>query len=162
MKTLRIYLDTSVINFLFADDAPEKRDNTIEFFNRFVLRKHFESFVSPVVIDEINKTRDLGKRNNLLEVLKTHPIAVLALQPRKEIIDLAEYYIRYKLFPPKKFEDALHVAVCTVHEVDVLVSWNFEHLANINKERKIAALNQGAGYYYPLRITTPLEVMSYD
>ncbi len=28
MKKLRIYLDTSVINFLFADDAPEKRDAT--------------------------------------------------------------------------------------------------------------------------------------
>jgi hypothetical protein len=25
MKRLRIYLDTSVINFLYADDAPEKR-----------------------------------------------------------------------------------------------------------------------------------------
>ena len=32
MKKLRIYLDTSVINFLFADDAPEKRDATVEFF----------------------------------------------------------------------------------------------------------------------------------
>ena len=29
MKKLRIYLDTSVISFLFADDAPEKRDITL-------------------------------------------------------------------------------------------------------------------------------------
>jgi len=36
MKKLRIYLDTSVINFLFADDAPEKRDLTAEFFKRVV------------------------------------------------------------------------------------------------------------------------------
>ena len=32
MKKLKIYLDTSVINFLFADDSPEKQDITIEFF----------------------------------------------------------------------------------------------------------------------------------
>jgi len=27
-----IYLDTSVINFLFADDAPEKKEITMDFF----------------------------------------------------------------------------------------------------------------------------------
>ena len=36
MKKLRIYLDTSVISFMFADDAPEKRDVTREFFERVV------------------------------------------------------------------------------------------------------------------------------
>jgi len=49
-----------------------------------------------------------------------------------------------------------------VHSVDVLISWNFEHLANINKERRILAVNQELGYYYPMRITTPLEVMGIE
>ena len=42
MKKLKIYLDTSVINFLFADDAPEKRDITIEFFEHYVKTKFYE------------------------------------------------------------------------------------------------------------------------
>ncbi|HPZ10241.1 MAG TPA: hypothetical protein PL110_19280 [Candidatus Eremiobacteraeota bacterium] len=32
MRKLKLYLDTSVINFLFADDAPEKQRVTQEFF----------------------------------------------------------------------------------------------------------------------------------
>ena len=67
---------------------------------------------------------------------------------------------RGAVIPRKKFDDALHIAVCTVHDVDVLVSWNFEHLANVNKERRVLRVNQANGYYHPLRITTPLEVMS--
>ena len=33
MERLRVYLDTSVINFLFADDAPEQQDTTRVFFD---------------------------------------------------------------------------------------------------------------------------------
>jgi len=52
MKKLRIYLDTSVINFLFADDAPEKRDITRKFFEKQIA--DYDVFVSAVVMDEIN------------------------------------------------------------------------------------------------------------
>ena len=30
---------------------------------------------------------------------------------------------------------------------------------NVNKERRVLAVNHEKGYFYPLRITTPLEVM---
>ena len=36
MKKLKIYLDTSVINFLFADDVPEFRKITEDFFENYV------------------------------------------------------------------------------------------------------------------------------
>ena len=35
-KKLKVYLDTSVINFLFADDAPEKKEVTIDFFENYL------------------------------------------------------------------------------------------------------------------------------
>jgi hypothetical protein len=53
------YLDTSVINFLFADDAPEKQEITIDFFDHYVLPQVYEVYVSAVVIDEISRTRDI-------------------------------------------------------------------------------------------------------
>jgi NAD(P)-dependent dehydrogenase (short-subunit alcohol dehydrogenase family) len=67
-------------------------------------------------------------------------------------------YVEQGIIPVKKNDDALHLAICTIHDIDVLVSWNFEHLANVNKERQVLALNHQKGYFYPLRITTPLEV----
>jgi hypothetical protein len=42
--------------------------------------------------------------------------------------------------------------------MDILLSWNFQHLANINKEQKIIILNKTLGYNYPFRMGNPLEV----
>jgi len=43
--------------------------------------------------------------------------------------------------------------------MDVLLSWNFKHLANVNREEKIHMVNMEAGYRYPLRLLSPLEVV---
>jgi len=32
MRTPRIYIETSVFNFYFTDDAPERRENTLRLF----------------------------------------------------------------------------------------------------------------------------------
>ena len=82
------------------------------------------------------------------------------MQPEDALLTLAEAYVREGAIPLKKYDDALHVAISTVRGMDVLVSWNFEHLANVNKERRISAVNEANGYFRLLRITTPLEVMS--
>jgi len=49
---LKLYLETSVWNFLFADDAPEKRDITKAFFLE-VEAGRYDIFVSEVVMAEI-------------------------------------------------------------------------------------------------------------
>jgi hypothetical protein len=46
--------------------------------------------------------------------------------------------------------------------MDVLLSWNYGHLANVNKERKVSGINIQEGYSKPLRIVTPLEVLYYE
>ena len=48
----------------------------------------------------------------------------------------------------------------TIYEMDVLLSWNFRHLANLKRERKVLSLNIQEGYMKVLRIVTPMEVMS--
>lgn len=62
MKKLKIYLDTSIINFLFADDAPEKKEITLSFFTLFVATGIYETFVSRFVIEEILKTDKVEKK----------------------------------------------------------------------------------------------------
>ncbi len=37
MNKLQIYLDTSIINFLFADDAPDFKRVTVEFFEKYAV-----------------------------------------------------------------------------------------------------------------------------
>jgi hypothetical protein len=50
MKKLRLYLDTSIINFIFADDAPEKKTITKDFFENYVKQGVFDVFISDVVM----------------------------------------------------------------------------------------------------------------
>lgn len=56
--TMRIYLETSVINFLFNKDAPEKMKSTQEFFN---LIDEYEVFISDIVLLEMNKLQNRRK-----------------------------------------------------------------------------------------------------
>lgn len=55
----------------------------------------------------------------------------------------------------------MHVAIATVHEMDALVSWNFKHLVNVNKERLFHAANIESGYSKLLRFISPEEAI-YD
>lgn len=158
MRKLRIYLDTSVINFLFADDAPEKRAATWAFFDRAKLQG-ITLLVSQVVIDEILRTPDGEKRKSLMDVASERNLYPLPMEPADEIGRLSRAYLESGALPAREVDDALHVAVCTVHMVDVLVSWNFKHLANVGRERRIMAVNETCGYVYPLRSVSPEGVL---
>lgn len=54
--------------------------------------------------------------------------------------------------------DALHIALATLARVDVLVSWNFKHVVNVNKIRIYNGVNWEMGYT-PIEIRTPKEVI---
>lgn len=112
MAKTTVYLDTSVINFLFADDAPEKREITIDFFDNFVKLGVYDTFVTEYVIAEINQTGSEIERAKLLKVIEDFPIELLSVEKAEEIGMLAQTYLDNGIMPPKKLFDALHVAVC--------------------------------------------------
>jgi hypothetical protein len=117
-------------------------------------------FVSVVVIDEISRTKDDHKRERLLATLWKYDLKIASIEERiDEIEALAKCYIEKGIIPEKKMEDALHIEICTVFEMDVLLSWNYKHLANVNKERLILSANLLEGYSKQFRMATPMEVM---
>ena len=162
-RRLKLYLDTSVPNFLFADDSPEKMEVTIDLFNNFLKPSIYLAYISPVVIAEIEETKDFNKKAKLLNVLKEYPIILLdyAELEEKEIQELAEKYIKKNIIPEKKLADAFHIAISVIKGIDYLVSWNYKHLANINKENRIKLVNLELGYRHDLRIITPFELVDY-
>jgi predicted nucleic acid-binding protein len=160
MRKLRVYLDTSIINFLFADDALESKTATTAFFEDYVGPGVYDVFISPVVVDEIVRTPDKARRNKLMGAIEDYALDVLEISDQTiEIQPLAQAYIDARIIPKRKLEDALHIAIATVNETDVFLSWNYRHLANVNKEMLVRAVNLQAGYTKPMRMTTPLEVM---
>jgi len=87
-QRLKIYLDTSVPNFLFADDSPEKMEVTLDLFSNFIKNSIYRSFISPVVIAEIDETRDNVKRSKLLNIFKEYPFEVLDYSIGNWVIDM--------------------------------------------------------------------------
>ncbi len=158
MRKLKLYLDTSVWNFFFADDAPRERDVTKDFFD-LIQRGYYEVYISEVVLDEIRDAPETKKNQLLGLVEKCNPIE---LEVTSEVKDLAVKYIEKKIVPEKKENDALHVAIAAVNEVDALVSWNYHHLANLRKAELFNGANLEEGYLKRIEIVTPMEVSSYE
>ena len=158
---ISIYLDTSVINFLFADDAPEKKEVTVDFFNNFIKTGIYQTNISLFVIEEILQTKDESKKESLLKVITDYNINIIEPENIMGIDELADLYITNSVIPEKKRFDALHIACSVIHHIDYLVSWNYKHLANINRERKIISVNLANNYLNAIRIITPLELIDY-
>jgi hypothetical protein len=165
VKKLKVYLDTSIISFLKAEDSPDYRRDTELFFETIVFTEKIDTYVSRIVFQEINNTNDLKRRKELLDIFIKHPnIKTLVAEENnvEEINILVKSYLDNEIIPRKNIADAFHVAYSTVFEMDILLSWNFKHLANINKEQKILIVNKLNGYNYPFRMASPLEVLSYE
>lgn len=159
MRKLKIYLDTSIISFVYADDAPEKQSITVEFFSEYVNK--YDVSISSLVVAEIESTKDLELRRKLLDVIEEYDIKVLTIKVEDEdiVYSLARKYIKEKVIPSGKFEDALHIAICVYYRFDILLSWNFRHLANIKKQIQVNSINIKAGYSKELFLFNPMEVI---
>lgn len=89
------------------------------------------------------------------ELINTDPELVAA---DDETDILAKSYIYEGVVTEKFFEDAQHIAIATVYKVDVLVSWNFRHIVNLNKIKLYNSVNLKNGYQ-TLEIRTPREIL---
>lgn len=158
MRKLKLYLETSVWNFIFADDAPEKRDMTKMFFAS-IKENLYEIFVSEVVIREINDAPE-SKRMALFDLVNEY--APVELETTEEANELTEIYMNRGIVPQDKRDDAFHVAIATASEMDALITWNYQHLANLRKSELFNAVNLERGYTKRLEIVTPMEVSRYE
>ncbi len=154
MKKLSLYLETSVWNFYFADDAPEKRETTIRFFNQ-IKKGAYEIFISDTVIEEIGNASEEEKRRLFGLLGEYHPKNIPIIP---EMLNLAGKYLSENALPRKAYKDAIHAAVATVYELDALISWNLKHLSNLRRMEKINGINLKQGFAKKLELITPMEV----
>jgi hypothetical protein len=81
------------------------------------------------------------------------------LQLDAEARELAEGYIAAAVLTPRMRADAQHTAIATVGRVDVLVSWNFKHIVNLQRIQGYNSVNLRKGYPM-IEIRTPREMLS--
>ena len=158
MSGSTIYVETSVWSYAFAEDAPESRDATLAFFEQ-ARAGRFEVFVSEVVLAEIGRA-PRPRRSRLRDLIEQ--IDPLNLRLSREADRLARRFVELNAVPSSKIEDAQHVAIAVVNELDVLVSWNYRHLVNVRRREAFRHVSAMSGYYKPLLLAAPPEVIHED
>ena len=148
----RIYLDTSVFGGVFDDEF--SRPSRILF-------DQFRSGLYVLVTSAVVQQELIGAPQAVTDLFDE-------IVPFAEIVDVSEQalklrnaYLEAKIVPPRYAEDALHVALASVSECKILVSWNFKHIVHFDKISLYNAVNVLNGYD-AISIFSPQEVIAYE
>ena len=77
-----------------------------------------------------------------------------------EARELANRYIAENVVGKSSLDDCRHIALATIHRVDVLASWNFKHIVNLTRIRGYNAVNLKNGYP-TIEIRNPKELIDH-
>lgn len=151
--TQRFYFDTSVFGGVYDVEFDEA---SIQLFEKVRLGQVICVY-SDLTEGEVfsateyvrNFFRELPKEN--LEVVKV----------TNEAINLARAYIEENVVGKTSYDDCVHIALATIHKVDILVSWNFKHIVNIYRIRGYNSVNIRSGYP-TLEIRSPKDIINYE
>lgn len=154
MKKIKYYLDTTVFNFVFAESDTEKKEITLKFFKDLPLIAD-GVYISDEVVREISRASE--PRKSQLEGLIRDANPFL-LEIDLETEELAERYISEGIIPEKYRSDAIHIAAAVINGIDVIVSWNFEHIVKLKTRVMVDGVNKLLGYH-EIQICSPEEVV---
>ncbi len=149
MKKPRIYIDTSVIGGCFDAEFSRWSNSLLKDFAAGT----FMPIVSDVVAAEIQDAPEAVRQEYDHLTRGGHELILVT----EEVVELADAYQRKGILTPKFYDDCLHIALASVAEADLLVSWNFRHIVHFDKIRLFNAVNLELGYK-PLQIYSPREV----
>jgi hypothetical protein len=148
---IRIYTDTSVLGGCEDEEFAEHSVRLMECF----VKGERVLVLSTLTVQEL-AAAPAGVRSRLAAVPERH---IETLQLDAEAKELADAYVGAGVLPAKMRADAQHIAIATVGRVDVLVSWNFKHIVNLQRIHGYNSVNLLRGYPM-IEIRTPREVLS--
>jgi len=149
----KIYIDNSVLGDYFDQ---EFLSPTRMFFARIQQK---ECLVHISEISELELLDAPQYVKNLKDDIPHECFLALALVEEAE--ELAETYINENILGQASANDSYHIAIATVNRIDVLISWNFKHIVNLDKIRLFNSVNLKMGFP-EIDIRTPREMISYE
>jgi predicted nucleic acid-binding protein len=153
MKLQKIYLDTSVIGGCFDAEFALWSNGLIS----DIANGLFAAATSDIVSAELFYAPGEVKEK-YQKFMQFHP-DILEVNSNVEM--LTDAYIGHRILSEKFKNDMLHIALASVHNIDILVSWNFKHIVHYDKIAKFNAVNLEFGFRQ-LMILSPREVTTYD
>ena len=146
----RIYLDTSVFGGYY--------DTEFELWTKILFDK-IKSGDYIVLFSKLTNAELAPAPKRVKDLVKLIPkdsIEILEISDESKI--LAEIYIKESVVGKTRLADCIHIALATLNNADILVSWNFKHIVNINRIRGYNSVNYKFGHKI-LEIRTPREIV---
>jgi hypothetical protein len=146
-----VYADTSVIGGCFDVEFKEWS---------VALFEEFKTGTKNIIVSDLVQWELTKAHSDIQTLLNEVP-----LQYRRDLVTtdeakkLADVYIQEGALTYKSYHDALHIALATLNHADVLASWNFKHIVNLNRIRLFNSINQHLGHRI-IEIRTPREILN--
>ena len=153
----KLFIETTVFNFYFEGKQGQKQKDSIRLFEEIANGK-YETFTSHTVIDELIKASG-EKSEKTLSLIKKYIKKVIV--PSAEARLLAKKYVAKGIIPEKQMDDALHIAIATVNNLDFVISYNLGHIVKTKTMIGSGLANLREGYRQ-IGLSTPTEVLEYD
>lgn len=147
---MKLYIDTSVFGGFFETEFQLWTCKLVD----QIFDGEFTAVVSDITLAEL-ETAPKNVRDLADKIISENAEFVTAGQLDK---DLAEKYLKEKIVTTKFRSDALHIAIATINKVDVLASWNFKYIVNLNRIRQYNSVNLKYGYSM-IEIRSPMEIV---
>jgi predicted nucleic acid-binding protein len=146
----KLYIDTSVFCGYFDSDFEE---DTHVLFEK-IKHGQFQIIYSTATEDEL-----LGAPDRVQQLLSDLPNHIKTrVELTEEVVNLADTYLLENVVGKTSRSDCLPIALATINEVDILVSWNFKHIVNVKRIRGYIAVNMKLGYK-TIDIRSPKEII---
>jgi len=152
----KVYIETSIISYL--TDRPSSnliaaawQKETTDWWE--TQKDRFSLCISEVVIEEAGRGDSAAAKRRLDEL---SGLELLSLNDK--VVSLSKALMQESGVPKKALDDALHIAVAAIHDVDYLLTWNCRHIDNAEMKPKIRKICQNHGSCCP-EIATPIELM---
>lgn len=144
-----MYADTSVYGGAFDSEFARP---SLRFFD-LVRQRRFRLVISAIVFKEISLAPAVVRA-----LLEEMAIDARIAPMTDDALELQQAYLDHGIVTPRSAQDALHVALATVENCGMIISWNFRHIVHFQKIPLYNAVNT---LYRrpPLEIRSPLEII---
>ncbi|NOX86073.1 MAG: type II toxin-antitoxin system VapC family toxin [Chlorobi bacterium] len=149
----RVYIDTSIVGGFFDEEFSEA---TKKLFERLI-KGEIIFVLSDLMGFELTKAPLRVKK-----LLSKYPQECFEhVELTEESVNLANLYIKEGVVGKANIEDCRHIAIATINKVDVLASWNFKHIVNLDKIKGYNSVNYRYGYQM-IEIRSPKDLIYYE
>ena len=149
------YLDTSTFGALVDDEEFERVKTTQMLFDR-IQSGIIRASTSIITLEEIAQAPE-SAQTRIQPSLNTLPI----LDESEASISFANELVARNVLTEKFRDDARHLGIAVVEDMDAIISWNFRHMVNPARRRQIQSACLMLGHR-PIDIISPLEVIRDD